>query len=74
MSQVFRIGSVLAAIGVLSMIGVFESGGFGPCVGSMWGLAFLLGAVSCIPLAGLFLVIGIFMELGRKHKAPTVTP
>lgn len=74
MSRAFRIGSILAAIGVLSAIGVFASGGFGPCVGSMWGLVFLVGAISCIPLAGLFLIIGIFMELGRKHKAPTVTP
>ena len=74
MSWAFRIGSALAAIGLLSAIGVFESGGFGPCAGNIWGLVFLLGAVSCMPLAGLFLVVGIFMELGRKHKAPTVTP
>lgn len=71
MSWAFRTGSVLGALGVLSVIGVLESGGFGPCMGSIWGLMFLLAAVGCVPMAGLFLAIGIFIELRPKRTAAT---
>lgn len=70
MNWAFRTGTVLGAIGLLSGTDVFASGGFGPCGGSFWGAMFLVSFLACLPVATLFLVIGIFMELRPKQVSP----
>jgi hypothetical protein len=65
-----RIGGVLGAIGALSVAGVFESSGFGPCAGTLRGAVFLLTVVTCVPAAALFFVIGTLIELRPKRVVP----
>jgi len=69
MNWAFRAGTVLGGIGFLALIGMFGSGGFGPCGGSFLGLISLLGLLASVPTAALFLLIGVFMEL-RPKRAP----
>jgi hypothetical protein len=73
MNRPFRLGCVLGAIGVFSAVGVFWSGGFGPCGGSIFGMLCLLSVIVCVPAAVLLLAIGAFLELRPKRKTPVVT-
>jgi len=69
MNWVFRTGTVLGGIALLSVVIIFWTGGFGPCGGTFWGLMSIIGLFASFPMAALFLLIGVFMELRPKRTA-----
>ena len=69
MNAPVRAGSVVAAIGLLSVAGLsLSSGRLGSCgPSSPWVIVALLSAFICLPLAALFLIVGL---PGTNGRAP----